>query len=40
VSGKLAGRTERGQPVDAGLDEIVDEAPEHVGLHPSGAVDR
>src|SRR5262249_9773982 len=38
--GELAGRAERGQPVHPGLDEIIDQASEHVVKHAAERIDR
>ena len=37
--GKLAGRAERGEPMHAGLDQIVAELAEHIGLDAARRVD-
>jgi hypothetical protein len=38
--GELAGRAERGQPMHAGRDEIIDQPAQHVVEHAAGRVDR
>jgi len=38
--GELAGRAERGEPMHAGLDEIVGEPRQHAGLDAAVGVDR
>ena len=37
--GKLAGRAERGEPVHAGLDQVVAELAQHIGLDAARRVD-